>query len=366
MKIIFITREGFRLPGARVRCYNFAKEVSKYGISTEVLSFADKLGARDGENESGMGLKDKMWVNLLALKQLMREKDNIFYIQRFNYHAFAPYIAHLINKNRIILDLDDWEMRENPKYYFKFYPSSKAHYFTARIAKSSICCIVASNFLKEFLLSFNKHVYYIPSGVDTELFSPSAPVLNTDRFIFSWIGTFHKKEYIENIKLALDCFKIIRKDYQNIYFEIAGDGIYKNNLENIISQYNDDNISLKRWMYPEHMPDYLNNIHVGLFPVARNNKFNLAKSPTKLFEYMSMAKPTISSELGEAKTIIRSKETGLLANSQAEFISCMRTLIENPELGRDMGKKARIEAENFYSLKILGKKLAEIIQSFAS
>ncbi|MEI6831364.1 MAG: glycosyltransferase [Candidatus Omnitrophota bacterium] len=349
-----------------MRCYNFAKEVNKYGISTEVLSFSDKLGARDGENESSMSLKDKMWVNLLALKKLLQERDSIFYIQRFNYHAFAPYIAHLINKNRIILDLDDWEMRENPKYYFKFYPSSKAHYLTARIAKSSICCIAASSFLKEFLLSFNKHVYHIPSGVDTELFKPSAHALNTDKIIFSWIGTFHKKEYIENIKFALDCFKIIRKDYQFVYFEIAGDGIYKNNLVDMINQYNDSNISLKAWMDPEHMPDYLNNINIGLFPVVKKNKFNLAKSPTKLFEYMSMAKPTISSEFGQAEEIIRDNETGLLASGQTEFISCMRTLIENPELGTDMGKKARIEVENFYSLKILGKNLAGIIKSFAS
>src|SRR3989338_5566873 len=121
MKIIFITREGYNLPGARVRCYNFARELSRYGIDTEVLSYADNLGAKDGKDESQMGLRGKIGFNYRAFKRLAGEKEAVLYIQRFNYHSFAPYLVHLFNKNRIILDLDDWEMRENPEYYFGIY-----------------------------------------------------------------------------------------------------------------------------------------------------------------------------------------------------------------------------------------------------
>ena len=138
MKIIFITREGYRLPGARVRCYNFAREISKHGISTEVLSYSDSLGASDGEQESRMGLIRKSSLNYKAFLRLRKEKGSIFYLQRFNYHSFAPFLAHLLHRNKIILDLDDWEMREIPRYRFGFYPTSKAHYFTRYIAGSVI------------------------------------------------------------------------------------------------------------------------------------------------------------------------------------------------------------------------------------
>lgn len=362
MKIIFITREGYRLPGARIRCYNFSRELAKYGIDTEVMSFSDTFGAKDGEEESQMGLKDNIKYNWEAFKRLTTEKETILFIQRFNYHSFAPYLAHLFNGNRVILDLDDWEIRENPKYYLGFYPSSKAHYFTGKIARRSIFCIAASRFLEEFLLKFNKKVYYIPSGVDTELFKHSLNNSNEEKIIFSWIGTLHKKEYIENIEFALSCFCSLRKKYPHIYLEIRGDGIYKEDLEKTIRQYDDQNISLRDWVNPDSMPEYLNIIDIGLIPVARNTKFNRAKSPTKLFEYMAMAKPTVSSDIGEAAEIIRDGKNGFLAKNKEDFIMKMKRLIENKDLRQQMGEEARKSVEDNYSLKVLSKQLYEIFR----
>lgn len=364
MKIIFITREGYRLPGARIRCYNFSKELAKYKIDTEVLSFSDTLGAKDGEEESQMGLKDKFRYNWDAFKSLKIDKEAVLYIQRFNYHSFAPFFAHLLNKNRIILDLDDWEMREDVKYYLNFYPSSKAHYLTRKIAERSVCCIAASRFLEECLSEFNKKVYYIPSGVDTEIFRPSLNGLgkDNDKIVFSWIGTFHKKEYIENIAFALRCFNALRKRYSHIYFDIIGDGIYKENLEQIIKQYNDKHILLKGWINPDKISRYLDNIHIGLFPVAADTKFNRAKSPTKLFEYMAMAKPTVSSHIGEASQIIRDKDNGFLAKTEEEFTEKMQRLVEEPDLRRQIGQNACQSVEKSYSLKVLGGQLYEALQ----
>lgn len=362
MKIIFITREGYNLPGARIRCYNFARELKKYGLDTEVLSFSDTLGAKDGENESQMGLMDKLRFNYKAFKRLSEDKEAILYIQRFNYHAFAPYLTYLSNKNRIILDLDDWEMRENPRYCFGFYPSSKAHYFTKLIAERSIFCIAASRFLADFLFQFNKKVYYIPSGVDTSLFRASLNGLCKERILFSWIGTFHRKEYVANIKFILDCFCILRKKYHHIFLEIRGDGIYGNNIERMLNQINDNNVSLKEWLNPNDMPEYLATIHIGLLPTAYDTKFNKAKSPTKLFEYMVMAKPVVASNMGEAKEIISDGKNGLLADTKEEFIEKMRMLIEDSNLRKMIGEKAHQTVENNYSLNVIGKQLYEILK----
>lgn len=363
MKIIFITREGYNLPGARIRCYNFSRELKRYGIDTEVLSLSDSLGAKDGAEESQMGAIDKVKLNYKTFKRLSKDRDAILYIQRFNYHSFAPYLAHLFNKNRIILDLDDWEMRENPRYHLGFYPSSKAHYFTKLIAKRSIFCVAASRFLKDFLSEFNKNVYYIPSGVDSELFRPALNNLNEDKIVFSWIGTFHRKEYIENIKFALDCFSALRRKYHYIYFEIRGEGIYAGSIEKMIRHYGDQNILLREWDKPNNIPAYLGTINIGLLPVAQYTKFNKAKSPTKLFEYMAMAKPVLSSEFGEASEIIRDKENGLLAKTKGEFIQKMQELIEDPGLRKQIGEKARESVESNYSLCVLARFLYEIIRN---
>jgi glycosyltransferase involved in cell wall biosynthesis len=361
MKVIFITREGQRLPGARIRCYNFARELRKYGLETEVLSFSDSLGAKDGERESEMSLKEKIRYNWNAFNRLRKQKKAILYIQRFNYHSFAPYLVHLLQGNKIILDLDDWEMREEPKYYLNIYPSSKAHYITSHIARRSIFCVAASRFLEEFLLQFNKKVYYIPSGVDAGLFKTYPDNLAKERVVFSWVGTLHKKEYIENIDFALSCFNLLRKTYPHIYFEIVGDGIYADDLKETVHRYHDENILYKGWMEPDAIPKYLADINIGLLPVVDNTKFNRAKSPTKLFEYMAMAKPTISSYVGEAPVIIQDGENGFLSKTKDEFIDNMKRLIENPDLCHQVGEKAKKTVEEHYSLEILGRRLYGII-----
>ena len=61
MKIIFITREGRNLSGARVRCYDFARQlVARHNVEAEVFSFADTLGAGCGENELKMDFFEKL------------------------------------------------------------------------------------------------------------------------------------------------------------------------------------------------------------------------------------------------------------------------------------------------------------------
>lgn len=357
IKIIFVTREGYRLPGARIRCYNFAQELKKYGAETEVLSYSDGLGAQDGEKEARMGLFEKIKFNYKAFRMLTKDKKSIICMQRFNYHSLAPYLTHLLNRNRMILDLDDWEMRDNPEYHLGFYPSSKAHYFIRQIAQSSIFCIAASRFLERFLADFNPKVCYLPTGVDTQFFKPIPACPSDKRIIISWIGTLHKAEYIENIEFALSCFNILRKQYAHIYFEIVGEGIHREALLQAINRYNDANIIFKGWINPDNMPAYLAGIHIGVLPVVSDNKFNNAKSPTKLFEYMAMAKPTVSSQIGENVHIIRDGDNGFLAKTSGEFTQKIQRLIEDGNLRQQIGAMARQAVETDYSLSVIGRRL---------
>ena len=133
MKIIFVTREGYNLAGARVRAYNFSKALEERGLDTEVLSYAECLGAGDGINERKMGFFEKLRYNVRAYKKLEKEKDAIIVLQRVNYHTLSVLAARVIRKNRIILDMDDWEIREDPRYILGFYPTSKAEYLPEKL-----------------------------------------------------------------------------------------------------------------------------------------------------------------------------------------------------------------------------------------
>jgi len=365
MKIIFITREGYHLSGARVRCYNFARALRKYGISTEVFSFADNLGAKYGEKEFEMCFFEKIWYNIKALKILLKkEKGSVFFVQRLNYHALAPFLASLLKRNKIIFDCDDWNIRENPGYYLGFYPSSKMEFLTRKIAGYSKICITASAFLKDYIGKFNDKVYYIPTGVDTELFKPDNKNSSNSKITFSWIGTVYHKEISDNIRFILDCFSALADKYDNIYLSLAGEGKYFQEINNYAGSFSCRNrIKIDSWIQPDEISKYLSNIDIGLLPLIQDTKFNRAKSPTKLFEYMAMAKPTVSSDIGEAGRIIQNGVNGILSKTKEGFMEGMEKLIIDANLRKDMGNKARKTVEEKYSLDVLTRQLSELLKT---
>jgi len=363
MKVLFITREGCNLSGARVRCYNFARELVKQGVEASVFSFADDLGAKCGEKELKMSGLTKIGLSVRAFRSLIKESSGaIFILQRLNYHALAPLLISGLKKNKVVFDCDDWNIRENPVYHFGFYPSSKMEYLTRKIAKRAAACIAASRFLEDYLKKFNPHTQYLPTGVDTDLFHPQNR-RDDSKVTFSWIGTAYHKEMGENIRFLLDCFSEVADRYSDTALTLAGEGSYFDVIKKEISGHkHKEKIEVRSWISPEQVPEYLSNTDVGLLPLIQDTKFNRAKSPTKLFEYMSMAKPSVASDIGEAKNILHDQETGFLAKNKNEFVTAMCRLAENPQARRAMGNKAREDAEKNYSLRVLGRQLADILK----
>lgn len=363
MKIVFITREGYNLSGARVRCYNFARILKGYGIETEVFSFGDHLGAKYGEEEFEMSFSWKMRLNMMALKELFRkEKNALFFMQRLNYHSLAPFIVSLFKRQKILFDCDDWNIREDPRYYFGFYPSSKMEFLTRQLARYSVACVVASRFLEKYLKAYNKNIHYIPTGVDTETFKPSFANRSGSSITLSWMGTVYHREMCENVKFIIDCFSVLAAQFENIFLNLAGTGSFFNDLEIYTKSLPcKDRITIKGWIPPDKIPAYLEGIDIGLLPLIHNTKFNQAKSPTKLFEYMAMAKPVVSSAIGEAAGVIQEGRNGFLAKDKQGFIDKLKALIQDPALRKEIGSHARQAAEERYSLRVLGKELYEAV-----
>jgi len=365
MRVIFITREGYNLSGARIRCYGFAKELKKYNVEAEVFSFADDLGAKYGEKELQMGLGQKLKYNIRAFKRLNKNINNsVIFMQRLNYHTLAPFLISLRKRNKFIFDCDDWNISENPVYHLGFYPSSKMEYLTRKIAAYSDGCIAASHFLKDYLSKFASRVDYIPTGVDTDIFKPKGNSTDGGRIVFSWIGTGYSPEMGENIRFILDAFSVLAAKFDNIFMDCAGEGRYFDQVKDSLDNFKyKDRVRFSDWISPDRIPDYLAGIDVGLLPLIQDTKFNKAKSPTKLFEYMAMAKPVVATNIGEAGRIIRDEENGFLAKDKNEFINKMEILIKDMGLRQQMGKNAREDVGKKYSLAILGKQLFEALKS---
>ncbi len=364
-KVVFITSEGFAHAGARVRCYGFAKELKKYSIDTQVYSFADTLGA-SVEEEKQMPIIRKLDFNLKAVKELLRDNSgSIFYVHRLNYHALAPFLVSMIKRNKIIFDCDDWNMRENTRYHFGIFPSSKAESLSRRLAKHSVFCVAASFFLRDYFAPFSRCIYYVPTGVDTELFFPKQkPDINKQDIVLGWMGTINDESMCRNLRFLFDVFSQLKHSSRKIFLSIAATGPYFDKIKREAAQHsNKDKIILHEWMEPRLIPAFLEGIDIGLLPLVDNTRFNAAKSPTKLFEYMAMAKPSVVSRIGEAKSIIRDGYNGFHAGSLEEFSHKLNILIDDAKLRVTFGAEARNDVEKHYSLSVLVNRLAHALET---
>lgn len=356
------------LPGARVRCYNFANELNKLGADAHVISFKDHIGAKDGKDELEMEDAERIWHNIRAFLKLPRDPNAILFIQRIHYHYLAPLLAHEAWGDKLVLDVDDWDLSYNPFKRLSRLPWLKGEYLHRRVGKASACCVAASKNLEKFLLTINPKTYYIPTGVDTDQFdfqkAKNGGRTGNSEVVYSWVGTVFRKDNVENLLFIIDCFAKLNRKRSDVRLEIVGGGpLFDTVTDYIRRQAPRANIHTLGWKAPETIQDYLAGIDVGLFPLKQNSPFNISKSPTKLFEYMALGKTTVSHSIGDIAEVIADGETGFLADldNPGEFVDKMERLAADPLLRKRMGQRALERVTADFSLHVLCGRLLDIL-----
>ncbi len=189
------------------------------------------------------------------------------------------------------------------------------------------------------------------------------------KFTFGFIGTFgpwHGIEVLEQIIPA-----IILKN-KNVHFLLMGDGILREGIEKLcVSQGLFDHVTFTGKIPQDKAPEYLAACDAFLCPTQPNaDGTRFFGSPTKLFEYMSMAKPIIASDLEQLAQVISpavslngnmnaqecsiTNEVGFLVNPSdiQGFIDTSLFCVALPEVEREkMGVNARQKVLNQYTWK---------------
>jgi len=107
----------------------------------------------------------------------------------------------------------------------------------------------------------------------------------------------------------------------------------------------------------EAIPDFIAASDICVNP-APYTIVHRAGSPGKVFEYMAVGKPVVSTALESIEGVIIDGETGLLAKPDAEDIAeKILWLAENPRIRDKIGKNAREKVVAEYQWEKLGDKL---------
>lgn len=117
------------------------------------------------------------------------------------------------------------------------------------------------------------------------------------------------------------------------------------------------NLILTGFLPYEELPWYLGcaNLFVMPFP---EKIYNIGRWPSKVNNYMSVGRPTVSNPVGDIKGLFEKHNIGLLAKwDPQDFAQKIIFLLEHPDIAKELGENARRAAVTEYNWKVLIGKL---------
>jgi glycosyltransferase involved in cell wall biosynthesis len=216
------------------------------------------------------------------------------------------------------------------------------------LIKTADHVITSSPFLEKSALSINLNnkATYISSSINTNVFLPCNDYKNSKEITIGWTGTFSSKKYLDTIR---DVLIKLSKTHK---FKLLIIGNFMYDIPGL-------NIEVIQWSKANEVVD-LQRIDIGIYPLI-DDDWVLGKSGLKALQYMAFGLPVVASSVGTSPLIINHLDNGLLVKTDKEWLDALSLLLEDNQLRKKIGKKARQTVIENYSIMATKDKYLSII-----
>lgn len=241
-------------------------------------------------------------------------KENDLFVFEAPMDIFIPYlkIAHK-NKCKIIYEnIDNWETSLGNMFFSEEALKQMLDKSTILVGTAQLLAKQLEDYLKKYKLE-NKKIVYLPNAVDSDLFEPRKEYIKPNDLIIgektliyygSLWGSWFDWELIKDI--ATNC--------KNVEINLIGD--YAGITE--IVKKMPENIHFLGLKKQTDLPAYLKYSDYAILPF-KPDEIGRYVSPLKIFEYISMNKPVISTKLND---IVNYKNV-FCSNSSKDWIEAI-------------------------------------------
>ena len=184
-----------------------------------------------------------------------------------------------------------------------------------------------------------ENVSVIKNGVDINLFKPDISKRQDDETVnFVYVG---RLSYDKGVHLLLDAFRMYHRENPNAKLTLIGDGMLKHRIDGCV---NDGSLSWLGAMNHDEIPAVLQKMDAFVIPQ------NIGGLGMSVLEAMGCGLPVITTAIGETVRLL-GKDEGILVEPEnvGAVVDAMRTLVEDTELRRRMGRHCRKKIEEKYS-----------------
>lgn len=223
--------------------------------------------------------------------------------------------------------------------------------------------IVCSQYMKDNLLSIfqvdNEKMTVIPNGIDPRTVSSDYqeifPELKDKKYVFS-IGRIVKEKGFETL---IEAALIAKEKELDTFFVIAGKGpMLENYRKQIAEKELEKHIAFVGYVTDGQRNALIYGSELAVFP-SLYEPFGIVA-----LETMVLGKPTIVSNTGGLKGIVKHMQTGLLmipgdANS---LLNQIDFLIQNPKTAQEIGNKGMQIAKSMYGWKRIASETVRVME----
>lgn len=286
-------------------------------------------------------------------------------------------LKRLFAKKPIILDIDDWEMSWYGGDEWQYRPTLKQfardvfkrdgalrspHHplylkWMEGLVHRADAVTVHTDFLQQRFGGIS-----VPNGKDTFLFDPARYNAEESRSryglsgyrILMFPGAPRPYKGLEDVLTALDII-----DEPDLRLVIVGGSPYDDYDEQLQQRWGRWIIKLPK--YPtDVIPDVVAAAHVVVVP-QRDSPATRAQFPLKLTDGMAMAKPVLSTRVGDIPEILA--ETGYLVDpgSPEQIAEQIKLIFQDLQSANERGKQARARCVEKYSIETMASTLKSVI-----
>jgi glycosyltransferase involved in cell wall biosynthesis len=218
----------------------------------------------------------------------------------------------------------------------------RAHLWSMQLCDGVICSTEA---LAEVCRALtDKPVLVVPNAIDVDRFRAGMAIEPRKAAdappTIGWIGG--NRPDTDAFKLAAAWSRLARK-YPKLNFIVGGFP-----LGALVTSVPQDRLTLIPWRQIDAYPRAFANIDIGCAPLAPE-KFNVAKSPIKAYEYAVAGAAVCASPLVYGEVLEHGK-TGMICESVEEWTAALSVLLDYPEQRRAMASALQEEVLSKYSL----------------
>jgi len=181
----------------------------------------------------------------------------------------------------------------------------------------------------------------------------------TGKYIVSYIGGF---DPARGIHLLIEAVHKLKDQIPGLLLVLVGDGSIKEDLVEMTRILDiEDKVIFEGWQPSKYVEAYIECSSVCIIPHIRSEQTDNS-SPNKLFQYMFMKKPVVSSNCASLEKIIIQENCGLVFQDKnsGDLAEKLDFLYNNPEKCTQMGNNGRNAVLKKYNWDVTVEPLLEI------